>query len=54
MFLQDYYKVLTELPQLEREVLLRYYIEYGIHDITAKIIGKELGISETQVYKVKK
>lgn len=53
VFLNDYYIAVNELPELERDVLLRYYDELGYHNMSAKEIGAELGISETKVYNVK-
>ena len=53
VFLQDYYQALENLPELEREVLKRYFDENGIHSMRAKEIGAELDITEKKVYQVK-
>lgn len=52
-FMQDYYQALENLPELEKEVLKRYFDENGIHSIGAKEIGAELGITERKVYQIK-
>lgn|GEM_PF-6028690 len=54
VFLEDYYESLNQLPEIERQVLLKYFDEFGIHSMTAKEIGAELDITESQVYKVKR
>lgn len=53
LFLEDYHTSLNDLQELEREVLLKYFDENGVHSMTAKEIGAELGIPQGQVYKVK-
>jgi len=52
-FLEDYYEALSNLPEEEREVLLRYFNEDGIHSMKAEDIASELGISKSRVYKIK-
>lgn len=53
LFMQDYYKELDKLTNLEREVLLRYFDSLGQHSVTAKEIGNDLGITPAKVYKEK-
>jgi len=53
LFLDDYYKALEDLPELERQVLLMWFDENGTHTMKAKEIGSELGITENRVCKVK-
>ncbi len=54
IFLQDYYNALAHLPEEKRNILLLYFDEVGEHSITAKEIGKRLGISPQKVYEGKR
>jgi len=53
IFLDDYHQSLSQLPEMERQVLERYFDELGIHSEKVKEIGKDLGITPNKVYKVK-
>ncbi len=53
VFLEDYYEALNNLSDLEKQVLLKYFDENGVHSKKAKEIGTELEITQGEVYKIK-
>jgi RNA polymerase sigma factor (sigma-70 family) len=52
-FMNDYYSAIEELSVTEKYIMVNYFDENGVHSKTAKEIGAELGLSESQVYKQK-
>ena len=53
MFLEDYRKALLELTDVERNVLMQWFDEDGLHTAGAKEIGENLGITPKKVYREK-
>ena len=53
MFLEDYQAALLELTDIERNVLLAWFDENGVHAAGAKEIGESLGITSKKVYREK-
>lgn len=53
VFMSDYFEELKKLPELEREVLLRWFDEEGYPSMTAQEIGEELNITPDKVLRLK-
>lgn len=53
MFLEDYHNALLELTDVERNVLMQWFDEDGLHTAGAKEIGESLGITPKKVYREK-
>jgi len=52
-FLEDYFHALEELSPIQKRIWESWYDEDGIHTVTARELSKELGISESKVYREK-
>jgi len=53
LFSHDYCEALETLPEMEADVMRRYFDANGNHCSTAKEVGKQLGLTDKKVYRLK-
>lgn len=53
LFLEDYYRELSKLDDIQRDILLNWFDQNGVHATSARDIATKLGITPNKVYKEK-